>query len=354
MRYSYTSLALALAIPATQVVATSHQHAARHANHAAFHAKKDAGLPEVKRTDWAKAVSNVDWNEALANVDWSTVSYSTTQGQTWGQQTQLPVFPSLVPGTATAANPFTTIIPQPPTTAEPSTTFTTSTIVATSTASSSTPTTATSSDSDIVSAVLSAVQELELLALGVVAAGHNAVTNEQDVWIGTDGPYTMEVKNESQDKLFLVCWGPTGSWINVDVPLVTLYLPSGSSSTLSFADGASGACSSFYSDTSLVNGQCSNTWIEFTMGEEGVFDISREVNMNGHDVEVVGPKCTSNLTTCVFLCKDHLLESCEYDYELVNCENGSQSGATFGQDNGADSGGCGGLGSSAHMTATFS
>lgn len=45
MRYSYTALALAFA-SATQVIASPERHAARH-GHAAFHAKKDAGLPEV-------------------------------------------------------------------------------------------------------------------------------------------------------------------------------------------------------------------------------------------------------------------------------------------------------------------
>ncbi|OCK76581.1 hypothetical protein K432DRAFT_306052, partial [Lepidopterella palustris CBS 459.81] len=192
----------------------------------------------------------------------------------------------------------------------------------------------------------------KLISLGLTAVGINSKTNNGGVWIGTDGPYTNEFSNNSGEDLILVCWGSAGSWVNAVVPQITISIASGSKQTLSFASGSSGACSAIYKDTVLVNGQISNTWLEITTGEYGVFDVSREVNMNGHSIEAVGPKCTSNMSTCVFVCDSGT--SCLTGYTLKNCANGSQPGANYGQFDGADSGGCGGLGSSAHIKTSLS
>jgi len=328
-------------------------------------------LPEVAKrddysnVDWTSALANVDWSSALEGVDWSTVDYNgasatsasvaaapaVTTSPAYVASSAAKVEVSTAPVVSSA--PVVSTTPVAVTTQAPPTTLAISTTAAASSAAA-VATTSASTASSLVSDVLDAVQEIKLIAFGVISAGINAVSSSEDVWIGTDGDYTMEINNESDDELFIICWGPEGSWVNTNVPLVTLALPSGSSKTLSFNNGASGALSAMYSDTELVNGQVSNTWIEYTMGEEGVFDISREVNMNGHSVSVKGPECESNMTTCVFQCTDSSATSCEYGYELVNCANGSQKGATFGTSYGADSGGCGGLGSSAAMTATFS
>lgn len=322
-------------------------------------------ISEEKRDiDWTAALANVDWDEALASVDWSTVSITYSSDQNWGEATAAPVVPA-VTTSAIPLPPTTTSITVVPTTAAPKVEAAVTTLAAptttlitfstpAATSSKAAATTASSSSSSIVSNVMSELEEIALKAFGVCSAGINSLdSSSADVFIGTEGPYTMEVVNSASESLYLVAWGPSGSWVNANQPLVTLYLPVGGSTTLSFVNGASGAISAFYGDTSLVNGQVSNTWIEFTMSEEGVFDISKEVNMNGHSVEVTGPSCISNMSTCVFQCVDTSVTSCEYDYELVNCANGSQEGANFGTFDGADSGGCGGLGSSAAMTATF-
>jgi len=353
MRYSYTTLALALAT-ATQVAAQPNRHAARH-GHAAFHAKKDAEKRDLSDVDWSEALAGVDWDSALSNVDWSTVDYTYSSGQSYGQSTQAAAAPVATPATTTpaahAVAHISTAAAVAATTEAPSTTLATST---TSVSTAAAVESSSSSSNSLVDDVLNLVQEAELLAFGVIAAGLNAVTDTEDVWIGDDGDYTMDITNNREDPLYLVAWGPEGSWINANVPLVTLYVPSGGSKTLSFKNGASGALSALGNGISLVNGQVSNTWIEYTMQNDGVFDVSREVNMKGHNVEVVGPECTSNMTTCVFQCTDTSVTSCEYDYELLNCATGSQSGAQFGTYDGAASGGCGGLGSSAAMAATFS
>lgn len=309
-----------------------------------------------KRTDWAAALANVDWDSALADVDWSTVSYTYSSGQTFGDATSaaaVAVTTEAPAAPVAAVEASTTAVAVPATTEAPTTLATSATAAVAAVSSAAATVATTSSSSSLVSDILTSVEETALQALGIISAGTNALTSTEDVYIGTDGPYTMEICNSASEDLYLVAWGSAASWINVQTPLVTLLLPAGSSKTLSFKDGASGALSAIYSDTELVDGQVSNTWIEFTMSNEGVFDISREVNMNGHSVEVVGPECTSNMSTCVFQCTDSSVTSCEFDYELVNCANGSQEGAQFGTFDGADSGGCGGLGTSAAMTATF-
>lgn len=204
---------------------------------------------------------------------------------------------------------------------------------------------------EVVSEILSAADEAKALTLGLTAIGTNSKANNGAIWIGDDGSYTNEFSNASGEDLILVCWGSQGSWVNAVVPLITVSIPSSGKTTLSFADGNSGACTAIYSDTELVDGQISNTWLEHTYGPSGVLDVSREVNMSGHSIEAVGPSCTTNMETCVFVCDSG--NSCLTDYSLKNCANGSQAGATYGQFDGADSGGCGGLGNAAAIKTCF-
>lgn len=95
-----------------------------------------------------------------------------------------------------------------------------------------------------------------------------------------------------------------------------------------------------YSDTSLVNGQIANTWGEFSFnGQYATFDVSREVNMNGHGMNIVGSICHSDMGTCAFQCVGGAT-SCWQEFALVNCATGSQQGAEYGEYDGKPSGGC--------------
>lgn len=114
--------------------------------------------------------------------------------------------------------------------------------------------------------------------------------------------------------------------------------------TISYAEGASGACAAVYPDTTMVNGQISNTWLEYTFaGAYSTYDVSREVNMNGRGISAVGPSCTSDMDTCVFKCSDAAAASCWYGYELFNCHAGNGGGSGADPTSGAASGGCNGL-----------
>jgi hypothetical protein len=200
---------------------------------------------------------------------------------------------------------------------------------------------------------LTAADSSKLTALGLLSAGVNAANSAGGVWLGDDGPYKNEVVNESGEDLILVVWGTFGSWVNAVQPHITASIPAGQSVCVSASSGQTGAMTTIHSDTELVNGQIKNTWVEFTFGEYGVIDVSREVDMQGHSFSVVGPSCTTDMETCVFKCGGGELV-CTFGYVLENCANGSQPGANYGTYEGAPSGGCGGMGPAATLKTTIS
>lgn len=197
-----------------------------------------------------------------------------------------------------------------------------------------------------VSGILSSTSASKLATLGC-QTGVNAVSNNGGVWLGGGGAYTNTYQNNAGEDLIIVIWGPDASWVNAHQPLITVDLPAGGSQLVSFASGAIGAWSAVYSDTVTSNGQISNTWGEYTFSPEGVVDVSREVNMSGHGMSIVGPQCTTDMDTCVFVCSTG--DVCMTNYELLNCAAGSQPGAQYGTYGGFPSGGCGGLGDSAAL-----
>jgi len=197
--------------------------------------------------------------------------------------------------------------------------------------------------------LLSAADSANLLSLGFNALGLNPTSQGNTPWIGTDGQFTNEFINQSDEDLVLTIWGPAGSWVNAIRPQITVSIPQGSSQTVSFPVGWSGAWAPVYGSTSLVNGQIFDTWGEGTFNPPySVVDVSREVNMNGKSMSIVGPQCTTDMNTCVFKCAGNV-DQCLTGYELVNCATGSQAGANFGTYEGAASGGCGGMGNSAAL-----
>jgi len=318
MRCSYTALVLATATIG-QVVAGPVNHAYAHRH---FHAKKDAELE-------AHVEARQTWN----GINFATVAITYSSGQTWGEPTAAP------PAAVAAPTSPTSVTPKATTTASPA-------------ASSSPSAGSSNTNSKVLGTILTSADSSKLLSLGLESVGANAVSNNGGVWIGSGGAYTNNFINDSGEDLILVIWGPEGSWVNANKPLITCSISSGESTIISFASGSIGAWAAVYEDTQLVNGQICNTWGEYAFTTDGVVDVSREVNMNGHTMEIVGPSCTTNMDTCVFVCSSG--DVCTYGYELQNCANGSQLGAVNGLDDGNASGGCGGMGNSASLTTTFS
>lgn len=190
-----------------------------------------------------------------------------------------------------------------------------------------------------------------LLKLGIEQKGLNGESSDKGVWFGNDGPYTNVFTNSSPEDKILVIWGPWASWVNKKQPLITASLPQGSSKTISFAKDQTGGWAAVGKDTKLVNGQISETWGEYTVNNYGVVDVSRLPNMNGSKMSISTPTCTSDFDRCVFVCKSGNV--CTTDYDLLNCGPNSQPWANYGTQDGAPTGGCGGLGDSAVIKTSF-
>jgi len=331
----FSNIALVLAINAVAHVAAQpakHMH-----NHARLHQKKDAEALKVE--------ADVEKRQGWEDIDWATVSITYSAGQTWGEAT------SVAAPVASATTEAAVVVEATSTAASTpaATTPAASSVVA---ASSSAVSSSAAAVSTGTSTSLTSADETILTNLGC-KIGTNAVSNDGEVWIGTDGATTNTYTNAAAEDIILVLWGAAGSWVNANTPLITLSLAQGESTTLSFADGVSGAWTAVYDGTGMVDGQISNTWGEFTTGEWGVVDVSREVNMNGNSMSIQTPNCLTDMETCVFTCTGGLV-SCLTEYQLENCANGSQAGANFGTYDGADSGGCNMGGSSTSLTTTFS
>jgi len=201
--------------------------------------------------------------------------------------------------------------------------------------------------------------------LGLIAQGKN---NGGTV-VGGNNPNKWTVTNKSNKDIVVVAWGPAASWVNANVPDITYSLAAGKTVTLTTPNGYSGAMSAIYgTETKLVNGQISNTWLEFTTGPYGVIDVSREVNTKGNNLAATitsstGQSCTSDFSKCYFSCANGGANCWQpfnaatnpTGYQLYNCKAGSQPGAQSGSYGGGDSGGCGGFGANgASVSVTFS
>jgi hypothetical protein len=233
-----------------------------------------------------------------------------------------------------------------PTTATP--TPATSTTVATAAATSITA-------PKVVSNVAALTPNI-LLSKGFNALGQNAQGNNGACWIGSDGPNTNVVTNGAGQDIIVVVWGPNGSWMTGGTPpLITYALAPGATFTISCADNVPGGMAAVYQDMissgQVISqwGQVDNTWVEFTYGIWGTYDVSREINMSGRPISVIGPSCTSNMNTCVFTCNSGNTCGTAGSYTLQNC--GPYNGG--GSDSAAMNGGCT-SGSNLHLQTTFS
>lgn len=192
--------------------------------------------------------------------------------------------------------------------------------------------------------------------LSEIKAAVDSTASNGASWLGemTEGNHVVNTfMNKADDDVQLVVWGNQGSWINNVQPLVSQTIKAGENLTVSHAIGSAGSpntggWAAIYPDTQLVNGQISNLWGEFSfvddMYSSSTYDVSMEVNMDGHDMTIQGPKCTSSTTQCVFKCSNGATTCGEENtYELVNCEAGSQEGASAGLWGNQAAGGCQGV-----------
>ena len=188
-----------------------------------------------------------------------------------------------------------------------------------------------------------------LSQIGFLEQGLNPTTDPgTGLWIGNGGPNSFVISNTGGQPMSVIVWIQMAGDFQASFPnarqmQVTYSLPTQNSTvTISMQNGISGALSFVQTGVTALSqfGQVGNTWGEFTSGTGATFDVSREVEMNGLPMSSRTPVgCVSDMNTCVFQCPAGQ-ESCETGYSLVNCDNGSQPGASSGTFDGAPSGGC--------------
>lgn len=299
------------------------QAAAAHNRHASFHARRQG---ENKRS-----TGNVDWEGIaydLKDVNWEEVNWSSV----FASPTPAPVVEAAKPA-ATSAAPVAQVQNEPAATsskpAEPTEAKTDNII------------------DDIKDAVGDFMDGVQSLANKIGAkVGKNDKSNNGGIWIGDDSAWQTTWTNDGNDPAVVYCWkadGFSGMSINVNVPDVSVALKGGESVTLSFAENVPAACAPMFDSSKLaLFGGCDQTWFEVTFGQFGAFDISRNVNMKGHNISSKGSKCTSDMNTCVFKCKDENALSCEKgtDYDLFNCGANQGGGGGYDTKMAGTGGGC--------------
>jgi hypothetical protein len=156
------------------------------------------------------------------------------------------------------------------------------------------------------------------LAIGVLPAAAAGGCS-----LGANGPWIFDFHNNAGSNVDLAVWG-ANSWLNKFNPAILVTLEPGGMTTVSFANGFSGAFAGIFPDTDMRMGQINNTWGELTTGSGGVVDVSREVNMDGHGLKIVSPTgCVSDTAgnTCAFICYPADGNSCWQNYQLIQSSN---------------------------------
>jgi hypothetical protein len=188
-----------------------------------------------------------------------------------------------------------------------------------------------------------------------IIPGINSNTNNNNIWLGTDGFFQTTFTNNNVEDIILVVWaGDSASFVQAKPPFITYPLVAGASVTLSIADGvAGGAFSAVYPETVINDwGQIDNTWGEFsTNGADSTIDISREVNMVGSamKIEAHTTQCVADMNTCVFECIEGNTCGAAGSYKLINCNNGINNNYSTDP---VDSGGCQ-MGNGGEIDVTF-
>jgi hypothetical protein len=195
---------------------------------------------------------------------------------------------------------------------------------------------------DIVSDVFAGVASIAN-KLGA-QIGKNDKSNNGGIWIGGDSEWGMDVTNSGSNEAVFYCWkanGFSGMSINKFIPDISVGMKPGQTVKLSFAANVPAACAPASASTQLaLFGGLDETWAEVTFGNNGAFDVSRNVNMNGCNISMKGSKCVSDMNTCVFKCADPNAKSCEKGYNLLNCDAGNGGGGGYDPIMAGVGGGC--------------
>ncbi|KAK3320372.1 hypothetical protein B0T19DRAFT_468689 [Cercophora scortea] len=194
-------------------------------------------------------------------------------------------------------------------------------------------------------------------AIGMLGQGENALEDNGQIWIGSDGPNIFTFINAASVPITLILWytalsDDQASFMNARMPKISYSLPvAGSAVQLSIANDVPGGWAAIYNrQTTLTQyGQVSNTFGEFSTGPYATIDVSRLVNMSGDPMTVrVSSGCVADMRSCVYMC-DRADNSCGAagTYSLANC-GGHNAVQSIGAD-GNPTGGCQGWSYGGHV-----
>ncbi|KAF2009545.1 hypothetical protein BU24DRAFT_428441 [Aaosphaeria arxii CBS 175.79] len=309
------------------------QAAAANIRHASFHARRAVEKREDKPVDWASVTYD------LKNVDWSKVNWNS-------------VFSSSATPSSTPPPKVEEVKVEAVSTPTPTPTPTPSSTSAAPAEKTEKPNVVEHITNDILSGLDSFLSKL-----GISQKGANSYEPNGGIWLG-DSDWSAEFTNGGSKDVKLFCWkanGFSGMSLNVNQPAISINLAPGASQNVSFAEGVPSSCAPADDSTSLAMfGGIQNTWWEVTFGSTGAFDVSRNVWMQGTNIHSQGSKCTSDMDTCVFKCKDESAQSCEKGYELYNCDAGNGGGGGYDPIMDGTGGGCSMGSSGEHVKVTFS
>lgn len=206
-----------------------------------------------------------------------------------------------------------------------------------------------------------APQSLQYLtSIGMTGAGVNA--NSGNVCLGGNQPNRFNFKNSAGTTVILVMWEMVKGdyqaiFMNARQAAITYTLAPDAGVTVSVANGISGGWAAVHvgSTKLTANGQIDNTQGEYTTGPYGTIDVTREIQMNGHDmsIQLSGSNCRSDGNTCVFTCKSGSTCGESGSYDLTNCNPNKVPGANNQMVNGNPEGGCQGFANGGDINVTF-
>ncbi|KAF2870227.1 hypothetical protein BDV95DRAFT_76028 [Massariosphaeria phaeospora] len=187
------------------------------------------------------------------------------------------------------------------------------------------------------------------------------ISKAKNIWVGDDSDWTTTFTNSASEPVVVFCWEKkpgdfTAMTLNKHKPAFNVGIKPNEKVTVAWAAGAF-ACAPAYGDTKMAQfGAVDNTWFEMNVHKgkaTSVFNVSRNVNLNGNTITAVGSKCTSSMEKCFFKCMNGQV-SCEFGYTLVGMNTDPGCHGDYDPVMKGDGGGCQMTDDSDHVDVNFS
>ena len=132
--------------------------------------------------------------------------------------------------------------------------------------------------------------------IGMYAEGINDGSDNGLIWIGNDGPNVFSLGNIASLPINVIIWyqddspiNYDASFMNVEQPYISHSLAIGDIVEISITNGVSRGFTAIQQGSTTLSeyGQIYQTWGEFTSEDYATVDISREVDMDGDNLDIL-------------------------------------------------------------------